>query len=51
MVNIIMFQYAVLYSLELDFSDLHLALLSLNYILTHYSVAWKLFGRTSIVSG
>jgi hypothetical protein len=39
MVNIITFQYAVLYSLELDFLDLHPALLSLNYILTHYSVA------------
>lgn len=39
MVNIITFQYAVLYSLELDFLDLHLAVLSLNYILTHYSVA------------
>lgn len=38
MVNIITFQYAVLYSLELDFLELHLDLLSVNYILSHHSV-------------
>jgi len=38
MVNIVTFQYAVLYSLELDFVELHLDLLSLNYILSHHSV-------------